>query len=137
LAGALAEVALALTFGADGVYSGISESFDSRRHLGSAERHGHDAEGACRGTASPSSTRPIGGRGIHWLNVNPNWGLMVDYHHAKIYSELGATVNIPGKRDDVPISGKDPINNTFDVLEFTDGLNQIFFGGMFRWKHPR
>jgi len=62
---------------------------------------------------------------------------MVDYHHAKIYSELGATVNVSGKRDGVPISGKDRINNTFDVLEFTDGLNQIFFGGMYRWKHPR
>jgi len=63
--------------------------------------------------------------------------LMVDCHHAKIYSELGATVNVSGKRDGVPVSGKDRINNTFDVLEFTDGLNQIFFGGMFRWKHPR
>jgi len=134
LAGALAEVALALTFGADPaaaefqteVYGGISESFDSDVTL--VQPNGTDMTLKDVPWDGKSFVDPPywGVGGIYWLNVNPNWGLMVDYHHAKIYSELGATVNMSGKRDGVPISGKDRINNTFDVLEFNDGLNQIF-----------
>jgi lipid A oxidase len=46
-------------------------------------------------------------------------------------------VKITGTRDGVAVSGSDAVNNTFAILEFTDGLNQIFFGGMYRWQHQR
>ena len=76
-------------------------------------------------------------RGIYWLDVNPSWGVMVDYNHAKIYSELGATVKVSGTRNGVALNGKDRVSNTFDILEFTDGLNEIYLGGTYRWQHER
>jgi opacity protein-like surface antigen len=78
-----------------------------------------------------------GVRGIYWLDVNPSWGVMVDYNHAKIYSELGATVKVSGTRNGVALNGKDRVSNTFDILEFTDGLNEIYLGGTYRWQHER
>ncbi|MGH6736748.1 MAG: outer membrane protein [Methyloceanibacter sp.] len=143
-AGALAGL-LALTLGASpaaaefqlGVYGGWSESFDSDVDLvqpGGTNMVLNDVPWDGKSFESP----PYWGvRGIYWLNANPNWGLMVDYHHAKIYSELGATVGVSGTRDGAAIGGRDRVGNTFDILEFTDGLNEIFFGGMYRWQHQR
>jgi lipid A oxidase len=120
-----------------GVYGGASESFDSDVTL--VQPNGtnltlSDVPWDGKSFADP----PYWGvRGIYWLDANPAWGLLVDYNHAKIYSELGAAVKISGTRDNVPVNGNDRVSNTFDILEFTDGLNEIFFGGMYRWQHAR
>lgn len=44
---------------------------------------------------------------------------MIDYSHAKIYSDLGATVKVSGTRNGTALNGNDRVNNTFDILEFT------------------
>jgi lipid A oxidase len=31
----------------------------------------------------------------------------------------------------------DRVGNTFEIMEFTDGLNEIFLGGQYRWLHER
>jgi lipid A oxidase len=145
LAGALVIGMLALGLGASpaaaefqvGVYGGISESFDSDVTLKQPNGTNLTLDEVPWDGKSFASPPYWGLRGIYWLNVNPSWGLMVDYNHAKIYSDLGATVNVSGRRDGVPLNGKDRVRNTFDILEFTDGLNEIYAGAMYRWQHQR
>jgi hypothetical protein len=116
--------ALALSFAARpataefqiGVYGGVSESFDSDASL-----------------VQPNGTI----HGFYWLNINPSWGLMVDYSRAKIYGDLGSTVEVSGTRDGAAMNGSDVVSNTFDILEFTDGLNEIYFGVIYHWQHER
>ena len=120
-----------------GVYGGFSESFDSDVTL--VQPNGtnltlYDVPWDGKSFASP----PYWGvRGIYWLDSSPSWGLMIDYNHAKIYSDLGATVKVSGTRNGMALNGKDRVNNTFDILEFTDGLNEIYLGGLYRWQHER
>jgi lipid A oxidase len=78
-----------------------------------------------------------GVRGIWWLDARPNWGLMVDYNHAKVIADQGAVVSVSGTRDGVPVGPKDRVGNTFDIMEFTDGLNEIYAGATYRWWHAR
>jgi lipid A oxidase len=119
-----------------GVYGGISESFDSDVTLVQPGTNLtlYDVPWDGKSFISPPYW---GARGIYWFDSSPSWGVMVDYNHAKIYSDLGATVKVSGTRDGVPLNGKDRVDNTFDILEFTDGLNEIYLGGTYRWQHER
>ncbi|HET9935326.1 MAG TPA: hypothetical protein VFQ29_02570, partial [Methyloceanibacter sp.] len=72
-----------------------------------------------------------------WLDNHSHWGLMLDYNHAKVIAEQGAVVSISGRRDGIAVGPRDRVGNTFDIMEFTDGLNQIFGGAMYRWQHER
>jgi lipid A oxidase len=76
-------------------------------------------------------------RGIYWFDSGPNWGLMVDYNHAKVIADQGAIVSAAGMRDGFPIGPRDRVGNTFSTMEFTDGLNEIFAGAMYRWQFAR
>lgn len=76
-------------------------------------------------------------RATYWFANNPNWGLMFDYNHAKVISDKGAVVGVSGTRDGIPVGPTDRVGNTFQVMEFTDGLNEFFFGAQYRWLHER
>ena len=78
-----------------------------------------------------------GARGTYWLNSAPSWGLMVDYNHAKVIADQGAVVSVTGTRDGVKLGPKDRVGDTFQVMEFTNGINEIFFGGQYRWMFDR
>jgi lipid A oxidase len=120
-----------------GVYGGWTESFDSDIHL--------SQPGGTNITLSdvPWSEVPMhappywGLRGTYWFDSAPNWGLMVDYNHAKVIADKGAIVGASGTRDGVRIGPRDRVGNTFETMEFTDGINEIFFGGQYRWIGPR
>ena len=42
-------------------------------------------------------------------------------------------MSVSGTRDGIPVGPKDRVGNTFETMEFTDGLNELFFGGQYRW----
>jgi lipid A oxidase len=119
------------------LYGGFSESFDSGITLNQPNRTNVTLNSVPWDGASFDDPLYWGARGIYWLGNHPNWGLMVDYHHAKVIAEQGAVVGVSGTRDGVPVGPKDRVGNTFDIMEFTDGLNQIFAGVMYRWEHER
>ena len=60
-----------------------------------------------------------GVRGTWWLDeLNaPNWGVSLDYTHAKVYGDLG---NTPG----------------WSHFEFTDGLNLLTANALYRFQDP-
>jgi hypothetical protein len=62
---------------------------------------------------------------------------MFDYSHAKVVADKGAVVSVSGRRDGTAIGPTDKVGNTFQVMEFTDGLNEFFFGAQYRWPHER
>lgn len=53
-------------------------------------------------------------RGTWWIDSYPNWGISIDYTHAKVKA--------------------DPRPSAFERLEFTDGLNIVTANAMYR--HP-
>jgi hypothetical protein len=120
-----------------GVYGGISESFDSDVTLVQPNGTNLTLEDVPWDGKSFVSPPYWGVRGIYWLDSRPSWGLLFDCNHAKIYSDLGALVKVKGTRDGVALSGTDRVSNTFDILEFTDGLNEFYLGSMYRWQHER
>jgi lipid A oxidase len=120
-----------------GVYGGWSESFDSDIHLsqpGGTNLTLNDVSWESESFQPP----PYWGlRGTYWLNSAPSWGLMLDYNHAKVIADQGAVVSVTGTRDGVKRGPKDRVGDTFQVMEFTNGLNEIFFGGQYRWMFDR
>jgi len=76
-------------------------------------------------------------RGTYWFNANPNWGVMFDYNYTKVVTDKGAVVNVSGTRDGISLGPTDRVGNTFQVMEFTDGLNEFYLGGQYRWPHER
>lgn len=140
LAGMLALVFGALPAAAEsqiGIYGGWTGSFDSDIHLSQPN-----------GTNMTLNDMPWDGdsfgvppywglRGTYWFDAAPNWGVMIDYNHAKVIADQGAVVGVSGSRDGVKLGSTDRVGNTFQVMEFTDGLNEIYLGGQHRWIHAR
>lgn len=69
----------------------------------------------------------------YWFNEYPNWAVAVDFTHAKMYGELNRTASVSGTRSGAPVSEQEPLGETFEVLEFSDGHNLLTLNGMYRW----
>jgi lipid A oxidase len=78
-----------------------------------------------------------GFRATWWTDRVPAWGIMLDYTHAKTYSDLGATVATSGTRGGAPVGANETVGTTFSTLEFTDGLNLLTLNGLRRWEVGR
>ena len=140
LAGVLAlfgDVSTALADSQIAVYGGWNDSFDSDitfKQPNGTNMTFHDVPWDGASFEAP----PYWGiRGTWWLASHSNWGLMFDYSHAKVIAEKGAVVSVSGTRDGAPVGPTDRVGNTFQVMEFTDGLNEFFFGAQYRWPHER
>ena len=98
-----------------GVYGGANESVGSRGVLDSgtaSEAYAIDWQGR-------SFSAPIyyGLRLTYWPDWMENWGIGLDFTHAKAYADLS-----------------DPaLAADFSVLEFTDGLNLLTLNGYRKW----
>jgi lipid A oxidase len=116
-----------------GVYGGWNGSFDSDIHLIQPSGTNMTLNDVPWDGDSFAAPPYWGLRGTYWFNNAPNWGFMIDYHHAKVIAEQSAVVSVSGTRDGIPVGPKDRVGNTFETMEFTDGLNELFFGGQYRW----
>jgi len=76
-----------------------------------------------------------GVRVTHWFHKLPDWGLALDFTHAKMISDRGQSVRVVGERDGVPVDNVEPLGDTFTQLEFSDGHNLFTLNAMRRW-HP-
>ncbi len=120
-----------------GAYGGWSHSFDSDISINQPGGTNLTLQDVPWDSASFKSPPYWGVRGTYWLESAPNWGLMLDYHHAKVIAEQGATVAVTGTRDGLPVEPREKVGNSFEIMEFTDGLNQIFLGAQYRWIGAR
>lgn len=69
----------------------------------------------------------------YWLPSSPNWGFAVDYTHLKVAPDLNDTVRVTGTRDGAAVNANEPLNQTVDKLEYTDGLNLLTFNALYRF----
>lgn len=114
-----------------GIYGGISGTFDSDVDV---EGPGTDLTLEDVPFDGESFDTPIyyGVRGTYWLNSAPSYGIMLDFTHAKANADDDATVEASGTRNSVPVSGEEPVSDTFDKLQFSHGLNTLTLNGLYR-----
>ena len=121
-----------------GGYGGWSESFDSDIHLsqpGGTNLTLNDVpwdERVLRSAALLGSyAAPIGSTA---LRVGASWSTTTTPRSSPTRAPWSAS---SGTRDGVKLGPKDRVGNTFQVMEFTNGINEIFFGGQYRWMFDR
>jgi lipid A oxidase len=73
-----------------------------------------------------------GARLSFWPSAMPGWGLALDFTHAKVQAHRSATVSHSGRINGVPTSGSNQVQELFDVLEFTDGLNLVTLNALYQ-----
>ncbi|MDD5037094.1 MAG: hypothetical protein PHE55_20395 [Methylococcaceae bacterium] len=74
-----------------------------------------------------------GARIGYWFDAMPNWGVSVDFTHAKTYLYEGDAVRVSGVRGGAAVNGVEPINNSVQHFAMSHGLNMITFNGLHRW----
>lgn len=121
-------------------YFGYTHSLDSDFDIvqpgsGGTNMTLHDVESDGESFSYKGGPPFYGFRGTYWLDSTPNWGFAIDYNHIKIYPDLNQTVTVSGVRNGVPVSGQQPLNNTVQKLEFTDGLNLLTFNALYRHEN--
>ena len=68
-----------------------------------------------------------GARLTYWPSAMRGWGFALEFTHAKARAVGGATVSYSGT-----FSGSDQIQNLFQTLEFTDGLNLVTLNALYQ-----
>ena len=66
-----------------------------------------------------------GARATYWPDASPDWGIMLDYTHAKVRAEGSAKVKTSGTYQGAPAPNKMRVSDAFSRFEFTDGLNMM------------
>ena len=74
-----------------------------------------------------------GARAAYWLEGAPNYGLAIDFTHAKTYAADGDSYRVKGVRNGSAVNGRERFSNTIDSFNMSHGLNMITFNGMYRW----
>ena len=118
-----------------GVYGGWSESFDSDVDISQPSGTNltiSDVDWEGDSFTFDGGPPFYGVKLIYWKESHPNWGIMLDFHHAKVNPKLGQLVNVNGTRDSATVAGVQPLNQTVSVLEFTDGLNILTLNLMYQ-----
>lgn len=118
-----------------GVYGGWNESFDSDVDVTQPGGTNLTFKDISWDGVSFESPPYYGVRGTYWFESNPNWGIMLDYTHAKVKAEASETVAVNGTFNGAPFNGNIRTGSFFDILEFTDGLNLLLLNGVYRWEH--
>jgi lipid A oxidase len=74
-----------------------------------------------------------GARLTYWFDSMPNWGVRIDYTHAKLYAKLDSTVGASGTVNGKPLPPNVELNSVFSHLQFTDGINMLTFDVAYRY----
>jgi len=75
-----------------------------------------------------------GVRLTYWLPRASNWGVGLDFTHAKIHADLNASVRVSGVRAGTAVDAREPLGNSFSVLAMSHGFNQLTLNGLYRWR---
>jgi lipid A oxidase len=72
-------------------------------------------------------------RVTHWFGACPEWGLALDFSHAKIYLDPDQVVKVSGRRAGLAIETREPIGSTLQSFNASHGLNLLTLNGTRRW----
>ncbi|MEM8884022.1 MAG: hypothetical protein AAGD14_08140, partial [Planctomycetota bacterium] len=62
-----------------------------------------------------------------------NWGVALDFTHAKIISDTNQVTRIRGTRDGAPTDDRRTIRPDIDAMELSHGHNFLTLNGVYRW----
>jgi lipid A oxidase len=72
-------------------------------------------------------------RAGYWLDRSPEWGVAVDFAHAKTILHEEDVVPVTGYREGARVEGREAIDRTIRNFELSHGLNMLTFNGLHRW----
>lgn len=70
----------------------------------------------------------------YWIDSEDGWGLVLDFVHAKMFSELDDVVSVTGRRNGLPVGGMERLSDTFAGLSFSHGHNLLLLTAARRWS---
>lgn len=114
------------------VYFGKSLTGKSDLHLkkGDADLHFHDARWDDKSFSAPIF---YGIRASYWFDHRSDWGVAVDFTHAKAILSERETVQVTGSRNGSPVDAWEPVSDSIRHFELSHGLNMVTFNGLHRW----
>jgi lipid A oxidase len=74
-----------------------------------------------------------GVRASYWFDQMRDWGVAVDFTHAKTILQEQDIVPVTGLRDGAPVDGRERIADSLQHFELSHGLNMLTFNGLYRW----
>lgn len=115
------------------VYGGVAKTLDGA--VGLARPDGTDLTFADVSWRGESFKSPIyyGLRLTYWLGYSANWGVALDFTHAKMLAVLDDTVSVSGRREGSAVDGRERLGDTFTTLSFSHGHNLLTLNAMYRW----
>lgn len=72
-------------------------------------------------------------RTSYWFDRAPQWGVGVDFTHAKTYLRQDDTVPVRGTRKGTEVDGRERISDSIRHFGLSHGLNMLTFNGLHRW----
>jgi lipid A oxidase len=84
--------------------------------------------------SEPGTSPPYYGvRATCWFSETPNWGVGLDFTHAKMFGKLDHTVQASGTIGGTPVSAPVRLDSVFQNLSFSHGHNLLTFNVYRRW----
>lgn len=75
-----------------------------------------------------------GFRLTHFFERRPEWGVALDFFHAKVYADEDDVVHVRGRRGGVSVDRFERIGDTFGELNLSHGLNFLTLNAVRRWE---
>jgi lipid A oxidase len=69
----------------------------------------------------------------YWFERAPNWGIGIDFTHAKMIAETDQIVPATGTRGGAPVTTREPLSNTITNFQISHGHNLLMLNGSYRW----
>jgi lipid A oxidase len=110
-----------------GIYGGWNGSFDSDATFkrGNSDFTMHDIPWQGLSFFKDGGAPYYGARATLWPDAMPQWGIMLDYTHAKVRATPSAKVKVTGKYMGGPAPSPSKVSDLFSTFEFTDGINLV------------
>ncbi len=116
-----------------GVYFGIGYTSSGNVRLQEPGGTELTADGISWRDRSFSSPLYYGLRLNYFGSATASNGLMLDFTHAKMYSDPAQTVRVSGTRNGTAVGGNEALGATFSELSFSHGYNLLALNLLHRW----
>jgi opacity protein-like surface antigen len=86
-----------------------------------------------------SFTSPFyyGARLSYWFGMVDQWGVMIDFTHAKLVADVDQQVAVSGTRKGTAVSGNELLSATFENFQISHGHNLLTLNGAYRWRSDK
>jgi hypothetical protein len=69
----------------------------------------------------------------YWFGKTARWGTAIDYTHFKMALKTDRIVRVTGERNGLPVNQREPVRNTIQRFDMSNGVNSLTLNVMHRW----